>query len=362
VAGADGNGGDIASVTGHEGRVFASVGRSFYGGCTEVVCLNASNGDTLWKVKTVNGLWNFIPMFPGDGNVIFQTDNGDPYAVRIGDGEVVWTHTRSPLGWTDGGTIIGPNGTAYVVHADGHLYEDKLSPFQESDLSAYRATDGKLLWRHRYRTPPNSWPVVAQMGEEKHWRVMFPYGGQAYQSPVKSTYGLLQWITGNRVPPYVFLLINKLYLESGDWGPWLFKKVFRLPLHFPWPGGITAFEPDTGKVVWEVQMKDWPRPEVKGDDDGLLERIGFVQAGRLFGQDVCIPNPWASPTVDREGTLYAGWQDGVLYAIRERNGVGEVVDTLQTTAGFSHPGIAIAPGMLAVTNCDTLYVFKYDEE
>merc|ERR1719419_1930250 len=110
----------------------------------------------------------------------------NPYVLRTSDGNIVWKVSRGGFHWTDGGTNIGPNGIAYVVHAEGHTNQFALQPTQKSDLSAYRLSDGKLLWRHHYGTPPNSWPVMTQMGEERRWTVLFPYGGQASQSVVMS--------------------------------------------------------------------------------------------------------------------------------------------------------------------------------
>jgi len=322
-----------------------------------IFCNNATDGKKLWEVKTQTPVWNFIPMFPGDGNVAFQTENGDSYVVKVSDGSVVWVNSRGGFGWTDGGTIVGPNGVVYAVHADGHVIHGRLTPTQTSDITAYRASDGKQLWRHQYPTPPNSWPVMAQIGEERRWTVLFPYGGQGAESPIQMAWGRLP---SSITPHWVYTLVYSLYLALGRWGKYVYQWLFWLKLKYPWPGGVTAFEPETGKVIWEWQAPDWWWPEVKGDDVGMADRMSWVMRGKLYGQPVCIPNPWSSPTVDADGTAYLGFQDGILYALRERGGKGEVSDSFETTAGFSHPGASMAPGMLAIANCDTLYVFKYE--
>mmetsp|Transcript_68326 Transcript_68326/g.193594 ORF Transcript_68326/g.193594 Transcript_68326/m.193594 type:complete len:538 (+) Transcript_68326:45-1658(+) len=356
----EGIGGDIAALGVLEGLILASLGKSPHGGTARVACFNGSDGTKLWEYEPPTPLWNFIPMYTGKGSFLFQTENGDAVHLRLTDGKELWKVTRPGRGWTDGGMTLGPNGIAYVVHAEGHM--EALTPTQPSDISAYRVEDGKLLWRHHYLTPPNSWPVIAPFGDDKRLTVLFPYGGQSYQS-VPGT--LTSMIQTSWTPMWAYHAIVNAYLGLGSWGVWLARKLpsslFREAggLMVDWPGGVTAFDPETGKVLWSWVLPDWPRPEVKGDDAGFMPRVMQAIGGKLFGQVVCIPNPWASPTVDADGTMYLGWQDGNVYAVREEAGLGRQVDVLETTAGFSHPGPAMGPGIMAVANCDTLYVFKY---
>eukprot|EP00420_Gonyaulax_spinifera_P026663 CAMPEP_0197919662 /NCGR_PEP_ID=MMETSP1439-20131203/87559_1 /TAXON_ID=66791 /ORGANISM="Gonyaulax spinifera, Strain CCMP409" /LENGTH=523 /DNA_ID=CAMNT_0043541831 /DNA_START=52 /DNA_END=1623 /DNA_ORIENTATION=- len=343
-------GGDIGAVTAQDGYVVASVGSSSHGGSAWVVALNATTGEQVWDFMPSRPLWNFVPSFPGDGTMLFQTENGDAYRVRMKDGSVVWQVIRDGISWTDGGCILGPNKVLYAVHAEGHL--DKLGPGQKSDLSAYQVSDGRLLWRYHYDTPPNSWATFMPRSDGS-FALLFPYAGQAHASPVLEVYG---WLPAS-LPVFVYKGIWQLYMALGEWGPSVFSAfLLGRKWKMPWPGGVTAFEPDSGKVLWEWKVPDWNRPEVKGDDSLLWARLVGMSVN--LGQTMCVPNPWASPTVDVDGTMFIGWQDGKIYAVREVNSVGKEVDRFETPSAFSHPGLAIAPGMMAVTNCNTLYVFK----
>mmetsp|Transcript_79 Transcript_79/g.298 ORF Transcript_79/g.298 Transcript_79/m.298 type:complete len:160 (+) Transcript_79:325-804(+) len=101
-------------------------------------------------------------------------------------------------------------------------------------------------------------------------------------------------------------------------------------------------------------------------------QAGLHQAARDLSPEqqaklrpVCIPNPWSAPTIDSRGTVYLANQEGPVFALRDANGDGEVLgagevdsyDTLRGTPGSEAP--SLAPGLMAISTCDALYVFRW---
>ena len=90
---------------------------------------------------------------------------------------------------------------------------------------------------------------------------------------------------------------------------------------------------------------------------GVLSRSSGVRP-------TCLPNGWSAPTIDAEGTVFVGHEDGNFYALRDMDGDGtifgddesQIYDTKAAFAGSSSP--AVAPGILAIASCDSLFVFK----
>merc|ERR1712060_694027 len=79
---------------------------------------------------------------------------------------------------------------------------------------------------------------------------------------------------------------------------------------------------------------------------------------------ITLLNPWSAPSIDDDGTVYIGNQDGLFFALRDENRDGYVAgekearkfDTGGCFMGSMSP--AIAPSMVAVGSIDTLWVFK----
>lgn len=332
-----------------------------------VTALKEDDGTKLWHFEPEVGLWNFIPMFEGDGTVMFQTQNGDAYKLRLSDGSLIWESVeRDTCGWTDGGCMLGHNGILYVAHAWGGF--GWLHPKQKSDLRALRTADGKELWRHHYKTPPNSWPFVAKTRPNTEPEVLFPYAGQACCNPMTALIGFVNALEPKDAPFGGMRLMwmwgmMGLYMGLGqnDWGPWMWKHLQRLYCDFDWPNGFTSFQPETGKVNWEMEYPLYSRPSVRGDSDFLHLRQWYIIEGYLMGQPEAIPNPWTSPIVDAEGTVFTGNQDGKILALEVRDGECVIRDELQTDAAFPHGGPGMAPGMLVFITDEAVFCFREAE-
>jgi len=313
-------GADISAIGAYDGVVIACTHGKKMGGESRVSSFNASNGALLWEFFPDGQLWNFMPLFSENNSLVFQDQLGSVYHLNVKEGSLLWKASYGEPGpesaWTDGMAMLGPNGTVYGVHMNGPV--SKLSPNVSGNLRAYSLAAGTLLWQQNFSYPPNSQPVVAQLGRgdgrSTHLSVVMPIGAQA-----------------------IFPFNNPFhhYLSS-----------------------IHAFNAATGSPEWSWAPAPWEKNHVASDK----KRFQEWKKGRT-SKGLCLPNPWASPTVDVAGALYAGYQDGKIYRIRDSDGDGKIqseteVSSFNAGAAFGHPGASIAPGMLAIASCDTLFVFK----
>lgn len=260
--------------------------------------LNATSGSVLWTYTPMSPVWNFGASFPGDGSVVFQDRTGVAYRLQVNDGKELWKSAKHDVySFTDGTATIDDEGNVYTV-------ENVAETFNENTLGKLtkrRLADGQILWQVITPHPPNNQPVIG------HGLVIQPMGSQQQQGA--------------------------------------YTHVF-------------AYDQKTGKKQWVFDGPAQKGPLQAGDAEFSLTR----QVAGL--PTLCWPNPWSSPGFGKDGTVYVGEQEGGLYSLRDTNGDGVVsgpdeVSVYQTHAAF--PGSsspAIAPGLLAIVSCDTLFVFK----
>jgi len=299
-------GSDIGAVGAHNGVV---VVRSHQppggGGACRVAALNSSSGTFLWDYATEHLVWNFYPMINEDEkSFLFQDSAGGVYHLGL-DGKEIWKAGIEPESFrqtfTDGGLQLGPNGMVYGVKAK---IGANVGP---GAVRAFRISDGSFQWESpEMPYPPNSWPVIGRMHPSDPLTVMAPFG----------TAGMNQ-----------------------DWP------------NKPLVPGVWGLNAETGKVIWKWAAPAWKPMMFRADDERLAA-----------GQQVCLPNPCGNPTLDAGGNLYIGMLDGIIYELsRKSAGVGvEVSSRFDAGAAFSNGGTVIAPGMMAILSCDTLFVFKTD--
>jgi len=291
---------DIGAVAAYNGVVVAKAHEPPGGGACRAVGLNASTGEFLWDYAAEHLIWNFYPIINDDGkSFLFQDSTGGAYHLGL-DGTELWKAGIEPQAfketYTDGGLQLGPNGVAYAVKAAG----DNVGP---GTVRAFRVADGAFLWESPPMPyPPNSWPVVGRLRETDPLTVMAPFGlcGQA-------TFGKA--------------------MTAEVWG----------------------MDAGTGELLWTWAAPPWYWGPYRGE----IERV-------LNGQGPCMPNPNGNPTLDAKGNLYIGMLDGVIYRLApDANGPGvHVPSSFDAKAAFSNGGTTIAPGLMAIASCDSLFVFR----
>jgi len=292
---------DIGSVAAHSDVVIAKAHEAPGGGACRAVGLNASTGEFLWDYAAEHLIWNFYPIINDDGkSFLFQDSAGGAYHLGL-DGKEIWKAGIDPESFkqtfTDGGLQIGPNGVAYAMKAAG----DNKAP---GTVRAFRVEDGAFLWESPPMPyPPNSWPVVGRLRESDPLTVMAPLGycGQ--------------------LPP------GEAMMSAQVWG----------------------LDAETGKLLWSWAAPPWTQQLFRGDNER-----------RARGLPICLPNPAGNPTLDANGNLFIGLLDGFIYRLApdsNSNGV-HVPSSFDAEAAFSNGGTSIAPGMMAIASCDTLFVFR----
>jgi hypothetical protein len=106
------------------------------------------------------------------------------------------------------------------------------------------------------------------------------------------------------------------------------------------PAQTIALDAATGRVVWSYEMPPWRGPAA-GDT-----------ATRM-----CLPDSSANIAIGGDGVVYVPHEDGVLYAMRDRNGDGTISDDEVNRYDFGQTfqgSPALAPGMLVVAPCNGL--------
>lgn len=257
-------------------------------------------------------VWNFLALFPDRDSAVFQDMTGKAYRLRLTDGTLVWKNGGVEGTWTDGSIGLGSNGVVYTVANNlpplgtvALTIKDAAANIPGT-LSAFNVSDGKLLWKVTTPRPPNNAPAVGKIRKDGGLTVVLPIGQQVLQGA---------------------------------------------------PTDVYAYDADTGKVQWVFNGPKQKGLLQAGDLEGLPVRLSSKRP-------VCLPNGWSAPAIDGNGTVFVGNEEGNFYALRDTDGDGSVsgpqevssFDTLAAFAGSASP--SLAPGMIAVASCDTLFVFK----
>jgi len=306
-------------------------------GNTKAYAFNASDGSTLWEYQSNTVLWNFMPLFPGDGTFVFMDIHGGVFRYRLHEWTRVW-YTPPPwqytYSFTDGGVMLGPKGDLFVCANQVYGMVNT-----KGALRAYRLSDGRPLWERELPQPCVSW--AAADGR----MVVVPIGG--LPSPLGPAH------TTNQIPSWLKLPMHRLSNLLGREQSWLWWNK-KYPLH------VLAFDEETGQPLWKFDKIDpWPRVSCRGDEELWEERV-LTWPHRA----VCGPASWSAGTIGGDGTYYAGSMAGIMYAIRDANGDGVIderteVSTMDIGAASLHPGHSFAPGLMAYGSCEGLWVFKF---
>mmetsp|Transcript_115759 Transcript_115759/g.160619 ORF Transcript_115759/g.160619 Transcript_115759/m.160619 type:complete len:497 (-) Transcript_115759:115-1605(-) len=328
------SGGDTAYVEANDGRVFLAQEHAGFNGAgnKRVFALNATTGDKLWEYVPEVGVWNFMPMFVGDGSFIFMDWAGGVYRLAEKDGKEIW-HTRPPApyqaSFTDGGVILGPDGNAYTCANLEHGEHGT-----KGALRAYRLQDGGMLWDTELHLPCTSWAAISP---DNKWGIV----------PIAPFVNVPMAFHWGESPHWLSTLVHIASLALGKYARYLFRN----PKTHETRQEYFAFDVATGKQIWTHKLPSWFRLAAMGDEEGLGQRI--ENNDRLF----CLPAPLTTPTIAGDGTVYVGEVSGRLYGVKHL-GDGKVEEHYFDTGGaFLHGGAALAPGMLAITTCDSLHVF-----
>jgi len=270
----------------------------------KVVGLNGLDGTILWTYTPRVPVWNFGASFVGDGTFIFQDLEGTVHRNNASDGSLVWRAGGIPESWTDGQANLGSNGVVYGVSNYGNPGDGP------GCISAHRVSDGHMLWRHDTAKSPNSIPAVGMLAGQKSLSVVIATG------------------------------VND---RAGE------------------PLSVLALDAGSGAQQW---LFNGPTQTVNsGLGDSKPQAVNERKANHIV--PMTMPNSWGTPAIDGKGTVYVGGTTGHFFSLEDANGDGTVdgpdeVGILATATDFvGSSGPAIAPGLLAIGNANSLMVWKY---
>lgn len=327
---------DEAYVEAYDGVVVTAAERStFYGGYgnKRLLGLNAETGEKLWDFKTSNTVDNVMPLFPGDGTLVFMDISGGLYRLGLHNGTLLW-HTHSPdgdfLSGSTGGANLGPDGSVFTC---SNARGNQGAPDKNGWLRKFRLSDGGLLWQREVEWGCNIMPAVSPNGSS----VVLGSGGN---SGAPAMLGF--WDQKG---------LAELFEEHNQVLIWGFAE--RLYRQLPFlKSRIMSFDGQNGTLQWQQESVAFGRLAAMGDQEGIFERK--MRNGRLL----CLPPHWSAPTFDKDGQVYVGRLDGTLYRYHLDNRSQVVKEAYETGTAPHLPGASFAPGMMVYADCDSLYVFR----
>merc|ERR1740123_537676 len=179
------------------------------------------------------------------------------------------------------------------------------TPGVKGVLRAYRVSDGHVLWEQETPKHANNAVAVGRLHGRERLSVVLPEGRQVFQGA---------------------------YFD------------------------VEAFDAETGERQWVFHGPMQTGPGQAGDLEGERTRV------RSGVRPTCLPNGWSAPTIDTEGDVIVGNQEGQIFTLRDADGNGEVIGAEEVRSDYDtgacysgSSSAAIVDGMLAIASCDTLF-------
>mmetsp|Transcript_3659 Transcript_3659/g.10654 ORF Transcript_3659/g.10654 Transcript_3659/m.10654 type:complete len:444 (-) Transcript_3659:82-1413(-) len=362
-------GGDNHYVEAFDGIVVTGVLCPDLASCSGnnlTVGMDAATGEKLWEFASDTPTWNIQAHFDGNGSLVFQDWDAGVYRLGARDGKLIWRAGRvGGKTFTDGGALLGSNGIVYAVSASGSLSE---IPRVIGGIHAYRLSDGKRLWEHDdLPGPVFAWPAVGSLRPGAPPSCVVPVGimpGLALQSVLLQR--LPAWALSGALTGVVLGLARPrataaLALAGALLAPCLraagsYLRELRAPANW-FPSWLVAFDAETGAHQWTWALPPYKWLAARGEEAGFLTRWW------LGHRRLCLPAAFSAPTIDSEGRVYIGHESGMFFSVRDEDGDGIIDERTEVTshdllAAPLPSGPSLAPGMLAMTTCDGLWVFK----
>jgi outer membrane protein assembly factor BamB/calcineurin-like phosphoesterase family protein len=214
----------------------------------EILALNKSNGKPAWKYKT-NGKIYGIPAVNNE-MVIAGSSDSSIYALSVKTGKLVWKMKA-------GGAVLGhpviDHHIVFIGSSDGHF-------------RAIRLKDGALLW---------------EFAGVKGFVVTKPliYNGMIYFGCWNNDFYCLDLKSGNLMWKWNNGSGNRMFSPAACFPVAAFNRIFIVaPDRF-----MTAFEANTGNIIWRKQMPDIRVRESMGlsADSSLV--IVKTMEGNVYG-------------------------------------------------------------------------------
>jgi len=301
-------------------------------GTNKFAAVSALNGSSLWEYSMDEVVWNAAITTPGDGTLLFAGSCGGAFRISFGGG-LIWRSGPEPepdkMCSTGGGTL-GPNGVYYTEY---NKAENKTS-----HVSAYRVSDGVLLWE---KTFPNygggQYPAVGPLGKDGPLVVAVAIGDNpGFLSP----------------EVYKTRETAEAYFKDPE-----ARKKMGVPNYV---NAVVVMDASTGNEIWRWEAPKWDHFAAAGDEGpSVIRRLLTNSPENPF----CLPDLQGIPLISGDGTIYSSSShNGDLTSIRDDNGNG-IIEATEVSVFSPHKCFlnspSLAPGMLVAAPCwGPMYVFK----
>jgi len=298
---------------------YRNITNPIWPGNARVRGISAADGSAVWEFNTMAPVWNMVPIWGPNSNVMFQDYEGRVYNLDLQTGAEIWraggnigTHTNAAAVYDPGHNMVFALGMGYYMSkfcnpyvAPGILINCNTYPGVQGFVRGYNATSGRKRWETATPEPPAS-----------------------------ATSGML-----NSPPGHTRLVVTLGYNCRHNS-----------------PTQIWSMDPHSGHVRWELDGPTLWAGHCAGDKEGAdIRRV-------MGGRAVCEPNSWSAPVIDSNGDIYVGNQVGVLqkYGARSdlRPSEAALLSTLTTGHAFQDAAIAIGDGIMAISTCTSLIVLQ----
>lgn len=293
----------------------------------DVVAVNIKDGSVSWRFSLAaqkhRVSYNITPAVVDD-DVVFHDITGGVYRVRLTDGSLVWYEEGLvATSFTTGGACVGPNGVVY----SGFCRQDCAAG--GGVVRAHSGADGRVLWTRQFDQGINATPAVGTLASGRLAVIV----AEGANTNVPHS---LQALAAGK---FCALLAGVFLKPLG-----LYTSPFLRPL----VGRILALDAETGETIWTFTT-----PILEDD----------VSAGSTV-RDLNVPDQWGAPSIGGDGTVYAGWSGGEIFALRDANGDGIVDASNPDEVRSFHTGYgcnsntAIIDGMVVAASTKSLYAWS----
>jgi len=293
-------------------------------GNSRVRGLSAADGSAIWEYKTMAPVWNMVPLWGPNSDVIFQDWEGRLYSLDLQTGALryrvggnIGTHTHAAATYDAGHEMVIALGVGYYQDkycnpyiAPGILINCNTWPGVRGFIRGYNVSSGHKLWERETPEPPAS----AAVGMTS------------------------SWAPGGHTRLVVTMGYNCMHNS---------------------PSQIWAIDPNNGHIRWKRDGPTLWTSTCAGDKEGADIRRA------MGGRAACVPNSWSTPAIDANGDVYVGNQVGVLQKYGSPTGrTADValLSTLTTGHAFQDSAIAFGEGIMAISTCTSLIVLQTSED
>jgi outer membrane protein assembly factor BamB len=290
---------DSSAALGADGTIYVGAGSA-------MLALDAATGIQKWRFDTAGDVESSPALAP-DGTLYFGADDARVYALDASNGVLKWYFTFPDGSDTDSSPALGADGTVYIGSDKGTLYA--LNGQHGTLLWSFKAigeisgapalgTDGTVYFcaLNLTKTESVTYAIDALTGVPRWEKVQ---SSQSAPSVAIGSDGAV-FVGGVTVEPRAVVRALDAGTGNQKWERWL----------EPGSTGSSAVSIDAAGILY---LQSEFRVAVAGS--GKLSALNPM-TGSVLWQVATSGSSNSSPAIGADGTVYAGSDDGRVYAIR----------------------------------------------